>query len=149
MPGNKGLDGPRICRLTDPVGHIDGVEIRCGEEPVYGAEIDVVGIHVIGLGPAEFVDGGVCGGTNTIRLRSDNVVLAVGLVPDGDHVNAALGGHPAGVELRFSLVCKPIPDADRVFGKNQIGRHKGTPDDSNLNRSSGCLRCLRRKRQSE
>ena len=102
----------RLGGLPDPVGHVDGVEVRVGHKAVHGLEADVVGVHVVRFPPAEGLDGGVRGGAGGDRLGPDREVLAVGLVPDRDHRDALLRGHDAGPELGLGLVRKAVADSE-------------------------------------
>ena len=119
MAVGERLDRVRGGGLADRIGHVDGVEIAGGEEAVHGFEADVVGVHVIGLLPAQFAHRGVGGRPHAGRRGADGGVLAVRLVPDRDDLGALFGGQHAGAQLRLGLVREPVADADRVFRQRQ------------------------------
>ena len=78
-------------RFSDPIRDVNGIKIRVREEPVHRLEPNMVGIDMIGLRPAEFLDGGIGGGASGRRFGTDGGVFAIGFVPDGDDIHAAFG----------------------------------------------------------
>ena len=48
VTARQSLDGLGLGRFADPVGHVNGVEVRMRHKPVHGLEPDMVGIHVVG-----------------------------------------------------------------------------------------------------
>ncbi len=108
MAREERLHGRIGSRLSDRLRHVQRVKIAGGQEAVHGAQADVIGVHVVGLLPAEFGDRRIGRGAHAIGLRSDDVMLSIRLVPDGDDFDAALRGEHAGAELRNGLVRKAI-----------------------------------------
>ena len=124
MALDEGVDAIRLGRLADGGGHVERVEIAGVDEAVHGAEVDVVGIHVIGLRPAGLPHGLVGGGAHAGGFRADDAVLAIRFVPDGDDGDAAVRRHRAGLQLGLGLVRETVPYADGEFFQ---GKHDGSP----------------------
>ena len=70
MPAEKCVDVPDGRRLADRFGHVEGEEVAGGKKQVDGGEIDVIGVDVPRLPPAEFADGGLGGGRACWPARS-------------------------------------------------------------------------------
>ncbi len=85
---DEGGDVGGIGGFTDVVGDVEREEIAGRDEAIDGGEVDVVGVQQIFVGPAEVGDGLVGGFACLGGLGADDVVLAVGLVPDRDDVDA-------------------------------------------------------------
>ena len=83
------------------------------EEPVHRSQADMVGIHVIGLSPAQRLDRGIRRRAGAGRLGADDDVLAVGFVPDRDDLHALLGGQHEGAQLGLGLPRKAVADSKR------------------------------------
>ncbi len=111
----------RRCRLPDGAGDIERVEIAGVDEAVHGAEIDVVGVHVVGKGPAERAYRGIGGAADGARFTAHDQVLAIGFIPDRNHVHPAGGSHAAGLELGFGLVGEAVAHTERVFFQRKHG----------------------------
>ncbi len=78
-------------------------------------QVDVIGIDtVIGL-PAERLHGVIRLLAQAVRLGADNLVLAVGLVPDGRNIDPCVPGVHDCLQLGDSLVKKAITHAKAVF----------------------------------
>jgi hypothetical protein len=69
-------------RFADRVGHIDGEEIRAAKKAIDRIESDMVGIGMPGERPIGLPNRLLCGSSYTFRLRADEGVLAIGLVPN-------------------------------------------------------------------
>ena len=82
MPFQEGFDCLGCGRLTNEIGHIDGVEVAVRQEASHCFQADMIGIQEVRSHPAEGRHGGIGGGTGGRGLRTDDGVLAVGLVPD-------------------------------------------------------------------
>ena len=102
-------------RLPDKIRHVDGEEIRAVEILVDRVHVDVVGIHVPTLLPAQCLHRRLGGVINALRFRADEAVLAVGLVPDRHHFDAIRGQLHTRLQLRLSLVRKSVAHAHGVF----------------------------------
>jgi hypothetical protein len=94
----SGLLGP----LADEVGNVDGVEIAGGDEALDGGEIDVLGVAEILFRPAKLFDSVVGGRASAGRFGTDDEVLAIGLVPDGNNIDASVGGLHTSLQLCFA-----------------------------------------------
>src|SRR5579863_5789555 len=99
--------------LGDEIGDVDGVEIAGREVAVYRLQGDVVGVAEVGKLPAEGGDGLVGGAAHRARLRTDDQVFAVRLVPDGNDLNALGERLAAGFELGLGLVGEAVAGSDR------------------------------------
>ena len=125
MAGHKRIHGAVGGGLSDGIRHVQSVEIAGGQEAVHGAQADVIGVHVVGLRPAQFGHRGVGRGAHAGGLRSDDVVLAVRLVPNGDDFRArAPRGQHAGPQLRNGLVRETVSHSE---GKSVDGQHGSAP----------------------
>ena len=56
--------------LADGRGDVQRVEIAGIDEAVHGAQVDVIGVHVVGMFPAQFADGRIGGGLHAGRVRN-------------------------------------------------------------------------------
>ena len=115
MALDEGVDAVRLGRLADGRGHIERVEIAGVDEAVHRAEVDVVGIHVIGLRPAGLPHRLIGGGAHAGRFRAHDAVLAIRFVPDGDDGDAAVRRHRASLQLGLGLVRETVPYAEGEF----------------------------------
>lgn len=111
MPLHKRLYILYIRGLTNQVGDVQGKEVTRLEKSSHRLQIDVVRIQKIRLGPAKLLDRGIGGSTRLARLRSNNHVLTVRLVPHRNHLNPGIGGQNTRRKLRLCLMRKPIPHA--------------------------------------
>ena len=89
MPPHERFHVRRRGGLADGRGDVQRVEIAGVDEAVHGAQVDVIGVHVVGMFPAQFADGRIGGGPHAAGFGSDDQVLAIRFVPDGDHGDAA------------------------------------------------------------
>src|SRR6185436_11146307 len=94
---------------------------------VHGGQIDVIGVHMIGTLPGEFADCCIGRNSNAGRLRSDDGVLAVRLVPHRDYRRTALGSHHASAQLRLGLMGEAVSHANREFLKQEHDYWWGGP----------------------
>src|ERR1035437_2934421 len=126
-------------RLADAFGYIDGVKVAGVDKTVHRGEVDVVRVHVVGLPPVRLPNGGVGRQADAGRLRPDDSVLAVGLVPDRDDGEAALRGHDARLQLGARLLPEPVAHAERELAKAEHGprRQDGAP--ASISRQSNRL----------
>ena len=85
------------------------------QKAVHRFEADMVGVHVVGLPPAEFLHGGVGRGARAGRFGADDEVLAIRLVPDGNDFDALLRRHDEGAQLRLGLTRKTVSHSERKF----------------------------------
>jgi hypothetical protein len=102
-------------RLADEIGDVDGVEVAGGEEAADGFKSDVVGVEEVRQGPVERLDGGIGGDADRGGFGADDVVFAVGLVPDRYDFDAGVEGLEAGLELGFGLMGEAVAGADGVL----------------------------------
>ena len=124
---DEGLNRGGVGGLSDEVGNIDGEEVGDADETLDGLQADVVGVEEVGGGPAEALHGGVGRSAGAGRLGADDIVLAVGLVPDRDDLDAELLGGDAGGELGFGFVGEAIAHAEGEFTDDErLGGHVGT-----------------------
>ena len=119
MALDERLDAVRLGRLADGIGDVDREEIAGGDEAVHRVEVDVVGIHVIGLRPAGLPHRLIGGGAHAGGFGADDDVLAIRFVPDGNDVDAALRRHHARPQLRLGLVREAVADAEGEFFQSQ------------------------------
>ena len=99
--------------LTDGRGDIQRIEIAGLDEAVDGAQVDVIGIHVVGMFPAEFTDSGIGGDLHAAGFGTDDEVLAIRFVPHGDDGDAGLPGHDASCQLRLGLMREAVSHSNR------------------------------------
>ena len=111
----KAFDAIRLGRLPDCRRHVQRVEIAGVDEAVHGAEIDVIGVHVIRPRPAGLPHRIIGGSTHACGFRTHDAVLAIRFVPDGDHGDAAVRGHRASLQLGLGLMRETVPYADGEF----------------------------------
>ena len=102
-------------RLPNEIRHVDGEEIGATKILVDCIHVNVVGIHVPALIPAKGRNCPLGSVVNTLRLRTDEVVLAVGFVPNRNHLDPLLSQFHTRLQLRCSLMCKPVAHAYGVF----------------------------------
>jgi hypothetical protein len=99
-------------------------KVAGGEEAVDGGEVDVVGVAEVWVLPAEGLHGSVGGGAGGRGLGADDVVLAVGFVPDGNDFDAVVRGLDAGLELGFRLMSEAVAHADGELAEfERVGGH--------------------------
>ena len=113
MAADEGFDVRRGSGLADGRGDVEGVEIAGLDEAADGAQVDVIGVHVVGMFPAQFADGGIGGSLHAAGFGTDDEVLAIRLVPDGDHGDTGLFGHDASCQLRLSLMREAVSHSNR------------------------------------
>ena len=82
MPLQEGFDRLGCGRLTNEIGHIDGVEIAVRQEAPHRFQADMIGIKEVRSRPAQGLHGGIGRGTRGRRLGTDDRVFPVGFVPD-------------------------------------------------------------------
>ena len=85
--------------------------------------IDVVGIHVPTRSQPSAIHRRLGSVVHTLRLRTDEAVLAVGFIPNRNHINPLLSQFHARLQLCCRLMRKPVAHANGIFLKN----HKGAP----------------------
>jgi len=114
---DEGFDVSGRGGLADGRGDIEGIEIAGLDEAVDRAQIDVIGIHMVGMLPGKFPDGGIGGGFTLAGSETDDQVLAIRLIPDGDHGDTGLGGRPGGhdasCQLRLGLMREAVSHSNR------------------------------------
>ena len=121
MTGDKGLNLGWSRGLSDGVGHIEREKVGAREEAFHCFEADMVGVHVPAVVPAFRADGSLCCVEDTLRLRTYESVLAVGLVPHGRYHNTLGFEFLEGLELSFGLMCKAVTDTK---GKSFESKHE-------------------------
>ena len=105
--------GPNLFR------DINREKIRARDEAVHRLQADVVRVNMIGVSPTSGLHGAVSGGPNSLRLRSNDRMFAIGFVPNRNDFDAKACDELAGVELRCRLAAKAVADAKREFSKDQ------------------------------
>ena len=100
---------------TDGIRHVQREEIMGIEEGIHVVETDVIGVDVVGRAPSERRRGGVRLAAHVGRVRADQGVLPVRLVPDRRDLHASLPRQEEGAELRLALTPEAIPEPHRVF----------------------------------
>ena len=105
---DEGLHVGRVGRLADHLGDIESEEVAGREEALDRGEIDVVGIEIEGRGPAKFLDGGIGGLAGLRGIAADDVVLAIGLVPDRHDLDSGALRLDACGKLRLCLVGETV-----------------------------------------
>jgi len=63
--------------------------------------------------PGKFTDGGIGGDLHAAGFGTDDEVLAIRLIPDGDHGDAGLLGHDASCQLRLGLMREAVSHSNR------------------------------------
>ena len=105
-------DRGRIGLLADRVSHIDREKVGSLQETVNGLQVDMISIHEVGSFPAKGGDRLIRFGSQGGWFGADQIVFAVGLVPDGRYLNSMFNGFLEGTELGFSLVTESVADAE-------------------------------------
>ena len=123
MAFDESLQRFRVGGFGNPVRDIERVKIRVRQKAIHRLKADMVGIHMVRLCPAKFLDGGIGGGARAGRFGADGDVFAVGLVPDRNHLDALLGSQDAGLELGLGLVRKTVTHAEGKFFDLEIFGH--------------------------
>jgi hypothetical protein len=77
MPRDEGIHIRRRRRLADFRGHIQRIEIARVDEAVHGAQVNVVGVHMIRQFPGELAHRLIGRGTHARRFRAHDKVLAI------------------------------------------------------------------------
>src|ERR1019366_4389788 len=111
-------------RLSVGRGYVERVEIAGVDEAVYGAQVNVIGVHVVGLVPAGLPHRFIGGSAHASGLRAHDAMLAIRFIPDRDHGNAAGRRHHASLQLGFGLVRETVPYAE---GESFQGEHDVDP----------------------
>src|SRR5262249_9481549 len=106
-------------------------EIARGQKTIHCAAVNVVGIHVIRLLPAELFHRGLRGAADAVWLRVHDVVFAVGLIPHGHKLDTLPGRLDAGLQLRNSLMREAISDSDGILAQTTSNIHWFTPEARN------------------
>src|SRR5579863_8568030 len=124
MARDKRIHG--IAALADRRRHIDGEKIARADIAVYGLQVDVIRIHVIRQLPAQFPRSVISRRAHAAGLRTNDVVLAVRLIPDWNNGYARRRRHPAGFQLRLGLMRETVAYTKRVFpeSKSRCQRHQ-------------------------
>ena len=120
----KRLHLRRAGRFANAVGNINREKIRRRNKAVHGFKPDVVGIHVVGFLPAERLHGRIGLGAQAGRFGPDKVVFTVGFVPDGNEFRAERLRLNAGLQLRPTLMTKPVSHPKGKFIQPQKWIHK-------------------------
>jgi hypothetical protein len=123
MPVNKGAEVGFRRGLADGVRHVNREEIRRIEEGVHRFEPDVVGVHVPRFVPAEFFHRLLRCGAHAGWPRPDDVVLAIGLVPNRRDLDALPRRQHDRLQLRFGLVRKPVAHAKGKLAETAFAIH--------------------------
>ena len=110
--------------FADAVRHVNGEEIRRRDEPIHRFEPDMVGVHMIGIFPAERLHRRIRFGPQAGRLGADEGVLAVGFVPDRNEDRAQFRRLHARVKLRLALMAKTVAHAKGKFAQPQKWIHR-------------------------
>ena len=115
MLRHETLDGIRSGLLADRVSHVDREKVGSFQEAVDGLQVDMIGIDEVGSLPTKRGNGLVglltqCGG-----LGADQIVLTVGLIPDGRHFDTLCCCFLKRSELSLSLVTETIADTEGEF----------------------------------
>ena len=88
MLTNKSLNAVVIGCLACEVSDVKSEKIACGNESVHIFEADVVGVYKIGIFPAERFYSGIGFLPDISGHRMDDLVFAVGLVPDWSYFHS-------------------------------------------------------------
>ena len=115
MPIDKGSDHFGRHRLTDLVRDVDGEKIRIRQKTIDRFQANVIGIDVPAVLPSERLDRGLRRGAHTRRIGTNQGVLPIRFVPDGDDVRAVGSDELTGTQLRFGLMGETIAYANGVF----------------------------------
>ena len=116
---HESVDGGLLCLFSNEVGDVDGIEIAGCDEALDSCEIDVVGIAEILFRPAQLFDCLVGCRACTGRFGTNDEMLAIGFVPDGDYIDASISGLDAGLQLCLRLMGEAVADTDRKFVQSQ------------------------------
>src|SRR6202041_2133988 len=98
---------------------LDRIEIARGEKAFDGFRIDMVGVAEIGQLPVERLDRGIGSNADRARLRSDDGVLAIRLIPDRDYLDSVFEGLYTCQQLCFCLMRKSVPGPNRILVERQ------------------------------
>src|ERR1035441_5173888 len=113
-----------LSRLSDGRRYVERVEVAGVDEAVYGAQVNMIGVHVVGLLPARLPYGFIGGGAHAGGLRAHNGVLAIRFVPNWDYGDATGRRHHASLQLGLGLVRETVPYAE---GELLQGEHDDPP----------------------
>ena len=95
-------------RLAEAVGDIQGEEIAAGDEGVHRLYRDMVGINKVRPAVAQRLHRRIRLVAEALRLRPDQGVLPLALVPYRGHVHPQCLCVQHGTQLRFSLATKTV-----------------------------------------
>src|SRR5690349_5442298 len=104
-----------VTALADRCCYIHGEEVARVEVAVDRSKVDVVGIHMIGMLPADLADGLIGSPSDTLGSGADHIMFAVGFVPDRNDGHAEGGGFRAGLQLSTGLVGEAVANPPRKF----------------------------------
>ena len=138
------LDRSRVGGLSNEVSDVDGEEVRDADETIDGLQADMVGIKEVGSGPTEGLYSGIRRRAGAGRLGADDVVLAVGLIPDRHDFDAEFLGRDAGSELGFGFVGEAVAHTEGEFTDDE--RLRGHEGRGKVPHSKGgsCVRAILR-----
>ena len=111
VPVRKRFYIRRVGGFPDKICNIDSEEVRPRKEPIHCLEPNMIRIHVPALAPVQRLHRCFGGNENTLRLRTDERVFSIRLVPDWRNGDALLGEHVESAQLRFCLLTKAVADA--------------------------------------
>ena len=113
---NEGLESRRLSRgFSHKISNIECEEITRLQEAIDCLESDVIGVNVVGVGPAKRCDRCVGFGSKVIGLAMDDGVLTVGFVPGWVDLNPKIAGLDDGTQLSAALVGETVAHTDGVF----------------------------------
>ena len=123
MTIHKGADVFFSSGFANRIGHVNREKIRGLQERVHGFETDMVGIHVVRAIPGQFLHGFFSRRAHACRMRADDGVLAVGLVPHGHDIDPLTGRLHASAQLGFGLPGEPVTHAEGEFSQLKRVHH--------------------------
>src|SRR6202789_2180765 len=111
-------------RLPDEISHIQREEVTWRKEPRNRLEVDMVRIQKVRLLPLQFPYSRIRSLPRLARLRADDHVLAIGLVPNRHNFYTRLPRQHTSLQLRLRLMCEAVPHTHRKFRKFQSIFHR-------------------------
>jgi hypothetical protein len=112
---HEGIDGGLIRGLARIVGDVEGEKVARIHEEVHVLEVDVVGVDIVGLFPAQGRDRGVGLHPHRVGVGVDDGVFPEGFVPHRNDIHAEFLRIDQRLELGLALMEEAVAGPEGIF----------------------------------